>query len=78
MQRAVAARILMLAASFALLAPAQVNGKGTIMEYPTFYRTKQIDRRDVPKAEIHIVDGGHFALDTEADEIAALVRTFMK
>jgi hypothetical protein len=23
-------------------------------------------RRDVPKAEIHIVDGGHFALDTQA------------
>ena len=24
-------------------------------------------RRDVPKAEVHIVDGGHFALDTAAD-----------
>src|SRR6204780_4339119 len=35
-------------------------------------------RRDVPKAEIHIVDGGHFALDTAADEIAMLVATFMK
>jgi len=34
-------------------------------------------RRDVPKAEIHIVDGGHFALDTAADEIAFLVREFM-
>jgi pimeloyl-ACP methyl ester carboxylesterase len=34
-------------------------------------------RRDVPKAEIHIVDGGHFALDTAADEIADLVRAFM-
>ena len=31
-------------------------------------------RRDVPKAEVHIVDGGHFALDTAADEIARLVR----
>ena len=31
-------------------------------------------RRDVPKAEIHIVDGGHFALDTAADEIAFIVR----
>jgi len=30
-------------------------------------------RRDVPKAEVHIVDGGHFALDTRlANEIAAL------
>jgi hypothetical protein len=24
--------------------------------------------RDVPKAEIHIIDGGHFALDIAADE----------
>ena len=35
-------------------------------------------RRDVPKAEVHIVDGGHFALDTAADQIAQLVRHFMK
>ena len=35
-------------------------------------------RRDVPKAEVHVVDGGHFALDTAAEEIAKLVRNFMK
>jgi pimeloyl-ACP methyl ester carboxylesterase len=35
-------------------------------------------RRDVPKAEVHVLDAGHFALDTAADEIAALVRTFMR
>ena len=35
-------------------------------------------RRDVPKAEAHIVDCGHFALDTVANEIAQLVRGFMK
>jgi pimeloyl-ACP methyl ester carboxylesterase len=34
-------------------------------------------RRDVPDAEVHIVDGGHFALDTAADEIALLVRNFL-
>jgi pimeloyl-ACP methyl ester carboxylesterase len=34
-------------------------------------------RRDVPKAEVHIVDGGHFALDTAADQIADLVRGFL-
>ena len=34
-------------------------------------------RRDVPTAEVHVLDGGHFALDTAADEIAALVRTFV-
>jgi pimeloyl-ACP methyl ester carboxylesterase len=35
-------------------------------------------RRDVPNAEVHIVDGGHFALDTAADEIGSLVGQFMK
>ncbi len=35
-------------------------------------------RRDVPKAEVHVLDAGHFALDTKADEIAALIREFMK
>jgi pimeloyl-ACP methyl ester carboxylesterase len=35
-------------------------------------------RRDVPKAELHMVDGGHFALDTAPDVIARLVRGFMK
>ena len=35
-------------------------------------------RRDVPKAEVHIVDGGHFALDIAADPIAQFVRDFMK
>ena len=35
-------------------------------------------RRDVPKADIHILAAGHFALDTKADEIAALIRDFMK
>jgi pimeloyl-ACP methyl ester carboxylesterase len=34
-------------------------------------------RRDVPKAQIHVLDAGHFALDTKADEIAALVRGFI-
>jgi pimeloyl-ACP methyl ester carboxylesterase len=35
-------------------------------------------RRDVTQAEVHIVDGGHFALDTAADEIAALIGQFMR
>ena len=34
-------------------------------------------RKDVPQAEIHILDAGHFALDTKADEIGSLVRQFM-
>jgi pimeloyl-ACP methyl ester carboxylesterase len=35
-------------------------------------------RRDVPDAEVHVLDAGHFALDTAADEIAALVRAFVR
>jgi len=34
-------------------------------------------RNDVPNAEVHVVDGGHFALDTAAEKIATLVRGFM-
>lgn len=34
-------------------------------------------RLDVPNAEVHVLDAGHFALDTAADEIAALVGNFM-
>jgi pimeloyl-ACP methyl ester carboxylesterase len=33
--------------------------------------------RDVPDAEIHILDAGHFALDEKLDEIAALVSDFL-
>jgi pimeloyl-ACP methyl ester carboxylesterase len=35
-------------------------------------------RKDVPTAEVHALDAGHFALDTKADEIASLVNDFMK
>ena len=35
-------------------------------------------KRDVPGAEVHVLDAGHFALDTAADEIAGLVRDFVK
>jgi pimeloyl-ACP methyl ester carboxylesterase len=35
-------------------------------------------RKDVPNAQVHLLDAGHFALDTKAEEIAALVSQFMK
>jgi pimeloyl-ACP methyl ester carboxylesterase len=35
-------------------------------------------RKDVPCAEVHVLDAGHFALDSKPDEIAALIRQFMK
>jgi pimeloyl-ACP methyl ester carboxylesterase len=34
--------------------------------------------KDVPNAGVHVLDAGHFALDTKADEIAALLRGFMQ
>jgi hypothetical protein len=33
--------------------------------------------RDVPKAEVHILDAGNFAWDTAADQITALVEGFV-
>ena len=33
---------------------------------------------DVPKAEVHLLEAGHFALDEATDEIASLVRDFLE
>jgi hypothetical protein len=32
---------------------------------------------DLPDAEIHVLDGGHFLLESALDETAALIRTFL-
>ncbi|MEU9826281.1 alpha/beta fold hydrolase [Micromonospora chersina] len=34
--------------------------------------------RDLPGAEIHLLDTGHFALETHGDEIADLIRAFLR
>ncbi|MFG3299707.1 alpha/beta fold hydrolase [Micromonospora chersina] len=34
--------------------------------------------RDLPDAEIHLLDTGHFALETHGDEIAGLIRAFLR
>lgn len=34
-------------------------------------------RRDLPMAEVHLLDAGHFALETHAAEIAALMISFL-
>jgi pimeloyl-ACP methyl ester carboxylesterase len=34
-------------------------------------------QRDVPAADVHFLDAGHFALDEACDEIAALMRAFL-
>jgi pimeloyl-ACP methyl ester carboxylesterase len=33
--------------------------------------------RDIPSAEVHFFDTGHFALETHCDEIAAIIRDFL-
>lgn len=38
----------------------------------------QAFRRDLPNAEIHLLDAGHFALETHGDEIAALMRNLLR
>ncbi len=57
--------------------------RGNHHEWPTEHSHRdrltepEAYRRDVRKAEVHVLDAGHFALDTAADEIADLVRRFM-
>lgn len=34
-------------------------------------------KRDIPDAEVHLLNTGHFALETNANEIAGLIRNFM-
>jgi pimeloyl-ACP methyl ester carboxylesterase len=34
-------------------------------------------QRDVPDAEVHLLDAGHFALEAQPDQIADLTRTFL-
>ncbi len=37
----------------------------------------QAYQRDVPDAEVHVLDAGHFALDEKVDEAATLIRDFL-
>jgi pimeloyl-ACP methyl ester carboxylesterase len=34
-------------------------------------------RRDIPNADVRLLDTGHFALETHCDEIAAAIREFL-
>lgn len=34
-------------------------------------------KKDLPKAEVHLLDAGHFALETHAGEIAGHIRDFL-
>ncbi len=33
--------------------------------------------RDLPDAELHLLDGGHWLLETNLDEVVPLARTFL-
>jgi pimeloyl-ACP methyl ester carboxylesterase len=33
--------------------------------------------RDLPDAELHVLDGGHWLLETHLDEVVPLVRNFL-
>ncbi|MFZ0101770.1 MAG: alpha/beta hydrolase, partial [Pseudolabrys sp.] len=35
-------------------------------------------KREVPDAEVHVLEAGHFALDEAVDEIATLMRPFLE
>jgi pimeloyl-ACP methyl ester carboxylesterase len=37
----------------------------------------EVFKRDIPNAEVHFFDTGHFALETHCDEIAAVIRDFL-
>jgi pimeloyl-ACP methyl ester carboxylesterase len=46
---------------------------------PSFDRSEpEAYRRDVPNAQVYLLDAGHFALDTAADEIAAFLSGFVE
>ncbi len=49
-------------------------------EYEIFFSVKEVScyKRDLPKAQIHILDGGHDVLDTHFDEVLMLIRNFIK
>jgi pimeloyl-ACP methyl ester carboxylesterase len=34
-------------------------------------------KRDIPEADVHFFDTGHFALETHCDEVAATIRQFL-
>ena len=35
-------------------------------------------KKDLPNAEIHFVDSGHFALESHCDEIVQIMKNFLK
>jgi pimeloyl-ACP methyl ester carboxylesterase len=52
--------------------------KGNRFHTPSTGLIPRAYRRDIPSAQVHVLEAGHFALDTAADEIATLVRAFLR
>jgi pimeloyl-ACP methyl ester carboxylesterase len=48
-------------------------------KYDTTFAAAEADayKREVPNAEVHVLEAGHFALDEAVDQIAALMRPFL-
>jgi pimeloyl-ACP methyl ester carboxylesterase len=49
-----------------------------ILDYRSNVAGAEAYRRDLPQAEVHLLDAGHFALETHAAEIGALMRGFLE
>jgi pimeloyl-ACP methyl ester carboxylesterase len=49
-------------------------------KYDPTFALPEVDafKRDVPNAEVHVLEAGHFALDEAVDDIAVLVRSFLE
>jgi pimeloyl-ACP methyl ester carboxylesterase len=63
-----------------LAAPTSTGYVGHFGKYdPSFVVAETAAyQRDLPKAEVHILDAGHFALYEKPDEIAGLVSDFLR
>ena len=48
-------------------------------KYDVFFSLEEAHcyKRDLPDAQVHIIDGGHWALETNFDEISGLIGQFM-
>jgi pimeloyl-ACP methyl ester carboxylesterase len=49
-------------------------------KYDPSFQVAEVDayRHDLPNAEVHVLDAGHFALDTAADQIASFMNEFLR
>ena len=49
-------------------------------KYEIFFSVKEVPcfKRDLPEAQIYILDGGHDVLDTHFDEVLGLIRNFLQ